>query len=237
MVIIEHLQYLSRQDLPFRRHNDCESNFYQLLLLRSKDIPQLKDWLMKKKGKYISHDIQNELLSIIMSHQVLNKLLVSIRDTIFSLICDKYTDCSNKELLTFCLRWVTDNLDVFEHFMRFYDIPDIKSSTIVSVIKDIIIRFQLQFDKCQGQCYNGTSNILGKKAGVAMQIKELQSKAHYTNWRGHSISQSAKEVSYKTIKRPEKHYGCCRRNSGAHQILSKTGKHPWFHKRAGGVQK
>ena len=99
---------------PFRGHNDCELNFYQLLLLRSKDIPQLKDWLMKKKGKYISHDIQNELLSI-MSHQVLNKLLVLIRDTMFSLICDEYTDCSNKELLTLCLRWVTDNLDVTFH--------------------------------------------------------------------------------------------------------------------------
>ena len=34
-----------------------------------------------------------------------------------------------------------------------------------------------------------------------------------------------------------KHYGCCRRNIGAHQILSKTGKRPWLHKRAGAVQK
>ena len=194
MVIIEILQCLLRQGLPFRGHNDCESNFYQLLLLRSKDILELKSWFMKKNGKYISHDIQNELLSI-MSHQVLNKLLVSIRDTMFSLICDEYTDCSNKELLTFCLRWVTDNLDVFEHFMGFYEIPDIKSSTIVSVIKDIMIRFQLQFDKCRGQCYDGASNMLGKKSGVAMQIKELQPKAHYTHCHGHSISLSVKEVT------------------------------------------
>ena len=28
MVIIENLQYLSRQGQPFREHNDCESNFY-----------------------------------------------------------------------------------------------------------------------------------------------------------------------------------------------------------------
>ena len=113
---------------------------------------------MNKKGKYISHDIQNELLSI-MSHQVLNKLLVSIRDTMFSLICDEYTDCSNKELLTFCLRWVTDNLDVFEHFMGFYEIPDTKSSTNVSVIKNIMIRFQFQFDKCRGQCYDAWQKV------------------------------------------------------------------------------
>ena len=123
MVIIENLQCLSRQGLHFRGHNDCESNL---------NIPQLKEWLMKKKGKYVSHDMQNELRSI-LSHQLLNKLLVSIRNTMFSLICDGYTDCSNKELLTFCLRWVTDNLDVFENFMRFYESPDIESSTIVSV--------------------------------------------------------------------------------------------------------
>ena len=100
MVIIEILQCLLRQGLPFRGHNDCESSFYQLLLVRSKDILQLKDWLMKKKGKKVSHNIQNELFSV-MSHQVLNKLLVLIRDTMFSLICDEYTGCSNKELLTF----------------------------------------------------------------------------------------------------------------------------------------
>ena len=69
--------------------------------------------------------MQNELLSI-MSHQVLNKQLVSIRDTMFSLICHEYTDCSNKELLKFCLHWVTDNLDVLECFMGFYEIPDIQ---------------------------------------------------------------------------------------------------------------
>ena len=191
MVTIENLQYLSRQGLPFRGHNDCESNFYQLLLLRSKDILELKSWFMKKNGKYIFHDIQNELLSI-MSHQVLNKLLVSIRDTMFSLICGEYTDCSNKELLTFYLRWVTDNLDVFELYMGFYEIPDIKSSTTVSVIKDIVIRFQLQFNKCRGQCYDGASHVLVKKSGVAIQIEKLQPKAHCTHCHGHSISLSVK---------------------------------------------
>ena len=148
----------------------------------------------------------------------------------FSLICNKYTDRSNKELLTFCLRWVTDNLDVIEHFMGFYQIPDIKSSTIISVIKDII-RFKLQFDECRGQCYDWASIMLGEKSRVTMQIKELQPKAHYTHCHGHSISLSAKEATKQSkIMRNTmgvaeeivvliKHYGCCRRNSGAHQIL------------------
>ena len=146
----------------------------------------LREDLKKKKKKDISHDIQNELLSI-MFHQVLNKLLVLITDNMFSLNCDEYTDCSNKMLLTFCLRWVTDNLDVFEDFMGFYEIPDIKSSTIVSVIKDIMIIFELQFDTCRGQYYDGASNMLVKKSGVAKKIKELQPKAHCNHCHGHSI--------------------------------------------------
>ena len=78
--------------------------------------------------------------------------------------------------------------------MGFYEIPDIKSSTIVSVIKDIMIRFQLQFDKYWVQCYNGACNMLGKK-WAAMQIKEMQTKAHYTYCHGHAISLSVEEVT------------------------------------------
>ena len=37
--------------------------------------------------------------------------------------------------------------------------------------------------------------MVGKKSGVAMQIKELQPKAHYTHCHGHSISLSVKEVT------------------------------------------
>ena len=71
-----------------------------------------------------------------------------------------------------------NNLDVHEHFLGFYEIPDIKSPTIVASIKDIMIRMQLEFDKCRGQCYDAASNMLGRKAGVAQLIKKIQPKAH-----------------------------------------------------------
>ena len=116
------------------------------------------------------------------------------------MICDKYTDCSNKELLTFCLRWVISNLHVFEHLLGFYEIPDIQSSTIVSVIKDVMIRMQLKFDKCGGQCYDRASDMIGKRLGVAQQIKKVQLKAHYTHYHGHSISLSVKYVTKQSKK-------------------------------------
>ena len=53
-------------------------------------------------------------------------------------MCDEYTDVANKEQLTFCLHWICKNLQVHEKFLGLYEITDIKSATIVSVIKDTL---------------------------------------------------------------------------------------------------
>ena len=78
-------------------------------------------------------------------------LLMNIQT--FSLICDEYTDISNKEQLTFCVRWIDEKLDAHEDFLGFYNVPNISSETIVSVVKDALIRLQLSLDSCRGQCY------------------------------------------------------------------------------------
>ena len=150
MTILESLQYLARQTIPLRGHgDDKDSNFFQLLNMRGKSFPELKDWLNKKQGKFVTHEIQNEILKL-MSNAVLRSLLKTIRGNMYSIMCDEYTDIANKEQLTFCLRWVTGNLEVHENFLGFYEIPDIKSATIVSVIKDTLTRYQLSLDMCRG---------------------------------------------------------------------------------------
>ena len=52
-------------------------------------------------------------------------------------MCDEYKDVSNKEQLTFCMRWVNNDLEVSEKFLGFHEIPNIKNSTIVTVMKGI----------------------------------------------------------------------------------------------------
>ena len=47
---------------------DDESNFIQLLNLRGKDRPLLLKWLERKVDRYNSHDIQNEIISIMANH-------------------------------------------------------------------------------------------------------------------------------------------------------------------------
>ena len=155
MAILDSLQYLARQGIPLRGHgSDEDSNFFQLLMMKSKEFPELKAWLEKKQGKFVTHDVQNEILTI-MSNSVLRSLLKKIEGNIYSTMCDEYTDCSNHEQLTFCLRWV-ETLKAYETFIVFYEIPDIK------IVKDILTRYQVSMENFRGQCYDGASNMLGK---------------------------------------------------------------------------
>ena len=60
---------------------------------------------------------------------------------------------------------MNNDLKVSEKFVGFYEILDLKSSTIVTVMKDILLRFQLNLDLCRSQRYGGASNIFGKSSG------------------------------------------------------------------------
>ena len=113
----------------------------------------------------------------------------------FSIIADEYTDISNKEQLTFCLRWVDEYLDTHEDFIGFYNIPNISSTAIFLAIKDALIRLQLSLSQCRGQCYDEASNMLGKRSGVAKQILEIQPKALPTHCHGHSLSLGVKDAT------------------------------------------
>ena len=148
----------------------------------------------QKTGATVSHDIQNELISIMANH-VLKKIVEDIGSSFFSIIADEYTDINNKEQLTICVRWVDNELEEHEDFLGFYEVPNIESDTIVSSIKDAFLRLQLLLSCCRGQCYDGASNMLGRKNGVAKQIQDVEPKAHATHCHAHSLSLSVKDTT------------------------------------------
>ena len=79
------IRFLARQALPLRRDgNEKDSNFYQLLVLRSESMPEIKAMMEKKQLKYTSHEIQNELLNI-MAQQVLRKVVHQFQSTFLQL--------------------------------------------------------------------------------------------------------------------------------------------------------
>ena len=127
--VIECLQYLAQQGQAMQGDTDDESNFIQLLKLRGKDQPLHLKWLERKEDRYTSHDIQNEIIAIMANH-VIRDLVSEIRGGFISIICDEYTDISNKEQLTICIRWVDKELHAHEDFLGFYNVPDIGAETL-----------------------------------------------------------------------------------------------------------
>ena len=150
---MECVRYLARQGIPFLGSNDNNDNFYQLLLLMGKYdktiLDRIEDTSVKRKHKFTHADHQLELLTL-MSNQVSTNILVPIRENgIYSIMSDEWTDIANIEQLSICVRMVNDNLEVFERFLGFYEIPNIRSETIVNVIEDALIRMQLPLSSCR----------------------------------------------------------------------------------------
>ena len=94
-----------------------ESNLMQLLNLLAEDNKDLEHWLKGSGDKYLSHDIQNEICTL-MSNDVLRKILSNMRGSHFALIADEYTNISNKVQPTLCLRWIEDDLTVHGRLFR-----------------------------------------------------------------------------------------------------------------------
>ena len=128
-----------------------------------KDILQLLDRMKRKQNKFISHDVQNEIIQS-MANQITRDITANIRNNFYSIICDEYTDILNKQQLPFCIPWVDKFLVVHEEFSGFYEVPKIKSETLVKIIKDIPLQL------CHGKRLDGASNMLGKRSGVAIQV-------------------------------------------------------------------
>ena len=148
--ILENVRFLSRQGLPLRANNK-KGNFDQMLMHASRYDPRLVEWLQKMRGKYIHPDSQNEFLKI-MSLSILREIASNIQNGIYyTIMADEVTDASNEEQFVLCLRSVDDDLVSHEDLIGLYRVPNICADTLVSYIRDVLIRMNLSMNKCRGQ--------------------------------------------------------------------------------------
>ncbi len=94
----------------------------------------------------------------------------------------------------FVVRWVDDDLQSNEEFLGLYQLPNIEASTLISMVKDCLIRFNLSIAKIRGQCYDGASNMSGKRTGVAKKISDEEPRALFMHCYGHSLSLAAADT-------------------------------------------
>ena len=200
MTIIQNLQFLARQGLPLRGDGDeTDSNSMQLLKLRANDDSRITEWLKKKTDKYTSGDIQNEILKL-MAMNVLRTVMQSFHTSkFFTILVDETTDSSNREQVVICLRWVDDAFEAHEEFIGLYEVDSITASTLVKVIKDVLLRMNLSLKKVRGQCYDGAAAMAGCRSGVAKIISDEEPRALFTHCYGHALNLACSDTIKKCV--------------------------------------
>lgn len=96
---------------------------------------------------YQSPPIINEHIEII-TMSVIRSVLKPINTAqYYAILADETCDCSNREQLVICLRWVSENYDVFENPVGLYEPPNTMAATLKSTILDSIIRVGLSINR------------------------------------------------------------------------------------------
>ena len=128
-----------------------------------------------QKSTHLTHDIENEILDI-MAFTVAKELCSVIRRaSYYTIMADEITDASNREQVAVCFCWVRDDdFECHEDFVGIYMVDSIEVNALVAVLKDVILRMNLELNKCRGQCYDGASNMAGIRNGTAALLKYLK---------------------------------------------------------------
>ena len=185
--IISSLQFIARQGLPSRGHDDMEGNFLQLLHLRSSDCDLLREWIVQRQN-WTSHDIQNEIFEI-MAHTVLRQITYNIRaHKYYSLVVDEATDVSFTEQVSICICHVSDDMEIYEDFLGLYDTGNTTAEVLTTIIKDVLCRCGLDLLDCRGQTYHGASNMRGRISGVQARNSSEYPKAVFIHCFCHSLN-------------------------------------------------
>ena len=96
-------------------------------------------------------------------------------------MADEVTDVPNHEQLVIYIRWIDHSFEPHEDIIGFYQVEDIKSETLFNSIKVALNRMDIPLMDCTSQCYDGASNMVGAKTGVATHIKEIESRTRLTH--------------------------------------------------------
>ena len=131
MKMLSNIRFLGRRGIPLGGDGEGNnSNFTQIVHLRTKDNSAHSTWLVKKTNKYTSKQMQNNML-IVMALEVLTDLPASLHSSPFySIIADETTDSYNREKVVTCLRWLENSLNAQEIFIRLQRVDIIDAATI-----------------------------------------------------------------------------------------------------------
>ena len=99
----------------------------------------------------------------------------------YSIICDEGSDASNKKYLLFWLRYVNDDGDICDDFVKFIRCKsDLTGEDLYNEVTEALSSFCLDFRNCRGQGYDGAGAVSGHINRISVLILRDHSKALYT---------------------------------------------------------
>ncbi len=192
-IIFTSIQYMARQGLAIRGHENDNGNFKELLQLRSEDVLELQGWLSTRYDM-TSSVRQNEILDM-FSCAIVRKICRNVCEMgSYAIIVDGTQDIAGKEQQSVCIRYVDKDFNPVEAFVGMYEAPDTKGQTIANCIIDVLTRLQLSLVHLRGQTYDGASNMSGVYNGCQAIISEHQHLALYTHCGSHCTNLIAEKM-------------------------------------------
>ena len=120
---------------------------------------------------YLSKTTQNLLLTCccdIMTETIIGRVKEA---EFYSVICDEASDTSNKEQLSFCPRYVNDDGDICEDFLKLVHCKSgLTGRDLYNEVTEALTSFGLDLQNCRGQGYDGAGAVSGHFNGLLALI-------------------------------------------------------------------
>jgi hypothetical protein len=141
-----------------------------------------------KNAQYTSPEIQNELISI--CGEIIKKQLVSRINLshYFTVIADETTDNGKLEQLSLCVRYLDDDYNIREDFLKFVVIDDLSGAGIAKVITGELLTEGLDLSLLIGMAFDGASAMAGNFNGAQAHIKKKYPMATYLHCASHCLN-------------------------------------------------
>lgn len=188
--IIDALIVCGKQNIAIRGHGKDDGNFQALLQMRAKDNELLADHLKHcdPRAKYTSPEIQNELVDIIGS-QIREPLIQDCNNApFFAFIADEATDCSTREQVSICVRYLDRSGDVQEQFLEFVEAKRTTGEALAQLFLSSLEDLGINIEKMRAQGYDGAANMSGKHRGVQARVRQIVPQATYVHCKAHSLN-------------------------------------------------
>ena len=205
--IVKTVIYLGRNNLPFRGHRDqlkyhaevgeqSEGQvgvFLNTLNFRVESGDKVLEGHLKNASKnamYTSAPIQNELIEA-CGKIILRKLSGEIKKArFFSVIADEASDISRKYQLSLVIRFVDEEEEIREDFVKFIECDEGTSGEHVSnkIIEAVRTDLDVSMEDCRGQGYDAGGNMAGCNIGAATRISNQFPLARYFHCACHRLN-------------------------------------------------